>query len=43
MAVTIGQAFHGRRVLLTGGNVLAVRAGDLPAEGPAAALLRYVV
>ena len=32
-----------RRVLLTGGNVLAVRAGDLPAEGPAAALLRYVV
>lgn len=32
-----------RRVLLTGGTVLAVRAADLPAEGPAAAILRFVV
>jgi hypothetical protein len=30
-----------RRVLLTGGRVLAVRAPDIPGEGPLAAILRY--
>ena len=30
-----------KRVLLTGGRVLAVRAPDLPADSPAAAILRY--
>jgi hypothetical protein len=28
-------------VLLTGGRVLAVRAADLPADSPVAAILRY--
>jgi len=32
-----------RRVILTGGTVLAVRAADVPAGGPAAAILRYPV
>jgi len=32
-----------RRVLLTGGRVLAVRRPDLPDEGPVAAILRYPV
>jgi hypothetical protein len=30
-----------RRVLLAGGRVLAVRAADMPGEGPVAAILRY--
>ena len=30
-----------RRVLLSGGRVFAVRAPDVPGEGPAAAILRY--
>jgi hypothetical protein len=30
-----------RRVLLSGGRVLAVRSEDLPGDGPAAAILRY--
>jgi Bacterial archaeo-eukaryotic release factor family 11 len=30
-----------RRVLLTGGRVLAVRAADMPGAGPLAAILRY--
>jgi hypothetical protein len=30
-----------KRVLLTGGRVLAVRAADLPADSPVAAILRY--
>jgi hypothetical protein len=30
-----------RRVLLTGGRVLAVRADEVPAGGEAAAILRY--
>jgi hypothetical protein len=30
-----------RRVWLTGGRVLAVRRGDVPGEGPVAAILRY--
>jgi hypothetical protein len=30
-----------RRVLLTGGDVLAVRESDVPGDGPAAAILRY--
>jgi hypothetical protein len=32
-----------RRVILADGRVLAVRAGDVPAGGPAAAILRYPV
>jgi hypothetical protein len=32
-----------RRVLLSGGNVLAVRADDIPDGGPAAGLLRYAI
>ena len=32
-----------RRVYLTDGTVLAVRADDVPAGGPAAAILRYPV
>lgn len=32
-----------RRVLLSGGRVLAVRAGDIPDGGPAAAILRYAI
>jgi len=32
-----------RRVILTGGRVLAVRAADVPGGGPAAAILRYPV
>jgi Bacterial archaeo-eukaryotic release factor family 11 len=32
-----------RRVILTGGTVLAVRAADVPGGGPAAAILRYPV
>ena len=32
-----------RRVLLAGGRVLAVRRGDVPGGGPAAAILRYPV
>jgi Bacterial archaeo-eukaryotic release factor family 11 len=32
-----------RRVILNGGTVLAVRAADVPADGPAAAILRYPV
>lgn len=32
-----------RRVLLAGGRVLAVRAGDIPDGGPTAAILRYVL
>jgi hypothetical protein len=32
-----------RRVLLTGGRVLAVRREDIPGNGPAAAILRYPV
>lgn len=32
-----------RRVLLAGGEVLAVRAGDIPGGGPAAGILRYAV
>jgi release factor family 11 len=32
-----------RRVLLTGGDVLAVRASDVPGGGPAAAILRYAL
>ena len=32
-----------RRVFLTGGTVLAVRAADVPGGGPAAAILRYPV
>jgi hypothetical protein len=32
-----------RRVLLTDGKVLAVRAADVPGGGPAAAILRYPV
>lgn len=32
-----------RRVLLAGGRVLAVRAGDIPDGGPTAAILRYVI
>ena len=32
-----------RRVILTGGTVLAVRAADVPGGGPAAAVLRYPV
>jgi hypothetical protein len=32
-----------RRVILAGGTVLAVRAADVPAGGPAAAILRYPV
>ena len=32
-----------RRVVLAGGRVLAVRAGDIPDGGPTAAILRYVV
>jgi hypothetical protein len=32
-----------RRVILHGGTVLAVRAGDVPGDGPAAAILRYPV
>ena len=32
-----------RRVLLAGGEVLAVRSTDIPGGGPAAAILRYVV
>ena len=30
-----------KRVLLTGGRVLAVRAPDLPSDSPVAAILRY--
>ncbi len=32
-----------RRVLLSGGNVLAVRADDIPDGGPAAGILRYAI
>jgi hypothetical protein len=32
-----------RRVLLSGGRVLAVRAPDVPGEGPVAAILRYAL
>jgi hypothetical protein len=32
-----------RRVLLAGGRVLAVRAPDVPGEGPVAAILRYAL
>ncbi len=32
-----------RRTLLTGGRVLAVRAGDLPADAPLAAILRWAI
>jgi hypothetical protein len=32
-----------RRVLLSGGRVLAVRSADVPGGGPAAAILRYAV
>jgi hypothetical protein len=32
-----------RRVLLTGGDVLAVRESDVPGHGPAAAILRYAL
>jgi hypothetical protein len=32
-----------RRVLLTGGRVLAVRRQDIPGGGSAAAILRYPV
>ena len=32
-----------RRVLLTSGRVLAVRAADIPDGGPVAAILRYAV
>ena len=32
-----------RRVRLTGGRVLAVRRGDVPGGGPAAAILRYAI
>jgi hypothetical protein len=32
-----------RRVWLTGGRVLAVRRGDVPGGGPAAAILRYAI
>jgi hypothetical protein len=32
-----------RRVVLTGGTVLAVRAAEVPGGGPAAAILRYAV
>lgn len=32
-----------RRVLLSGGRVLALRAADIPDGGPAAALLRYAI
>ena len=32
-----------RRVLLSGGHVLAVRADDIPDGGPAAAILRYAI
>jgi hypothetical protein len=32
-----------RRVLLSGGRVLAVRSGDIPDGGPAAAILRYAI
>ncbi len=32
-----------RRVILAGGTVLAVRAGEVPGGGPAAAILRYPV
>jgi hypothetical protein len=32
-----------RRVLLAGGNVLALRAGDIPGGGSAAAILRYTI
>ena len=32
-----------RRVLLSGGRVVAVRADDIPGGGPAAAILRYAV
>ena len=32
-----------RRVLLAGGNVLAVRAGDIPDGGPVAAILRFAI
>jgi hypothetical protein len=30
-----------RRVLLARGRVLALRRGDIPGDGPAAAILRY--
>jgi hypothetical protein len=32
-----------RRVLLSGGRVLAVRGSDVPAGGPVAAMLRYAL
>jgi hypothetical protein len=32
-----------RRVLLSGGRVLAVRAPDMPGGGPVAAILRYAL
>lgn len=52
-AVTLGDADDAanygvgdeiaRRVLLTGGRVLAVRSDDVPGRGPVAAILRYAV
>jgi hypothetical protein len=32
-----------RRVLLSGGRVLAVRGPDVPGDGPVAAILRYAL